>query len=60
MIKPRTEMGRACSGGGAYRVLVGKLEGRSLGRLDIYGRIILKWLLENWDGGHRLDQSGSG
>jgi hypothetical protein len=24
------------------------------------GRIILKWILEMWDGEHGLDQSGSG
>jgi hypothetical protein len=31
----------------AYRVLVGKPEGkRPLGRLDVGGRIILRWILE--------------
>ena len=24
------------------------------------GRIILKWIFREWDGGHRLDRSGSG
>jgi hypothetical protein len=24
------------------------------------GRIVLKWILERWDGGHGLDQSDSG
>jgi hypothetical protein len=44
-------MGRACSTHGekrhAYRILVGKPGGkRPLGRLDVSGRIILKWVLE--------------
>jgi hypothetical protein len=26
----------------------------------VHGRIILKWILEEWDGGHGLDLSGSG
>jgi hypothetical protein len=26
----------------------------------IHGRIILKWILEKWDEGHVLDQSGLG
>ena len=25
----------------------------------VEGRIILKWILENWDWGHGLDRSGS-
>jgi hypothetical protein len=34
-----------------FRILVGKPEGkRSLGRLDVGGRIILKWIFENKDG----------
>jgi hypothetical protein len=34
---------------GAYRVLVGKPEGRGpLGRIGVDGTIILKWILENW------------
>jgi hypothetical protein len=49
-------MGRACStnGGsrGVYRVLVGKPEGRNhLKDRIVDGRIILKWILENWNGG---------
>jgi hypothetical protein len=27
---------------------------------NIDGRIILKWILEEWDGGHGLDRSASG
>jgi hypothetical protein len=45
---------------GAYRALVGKPEGRR--RLEdpgVDGKIILKWTCER-DGGHGLDQSGSG
>jgi hypothetical protein len=48
-------MGRAfsCMGenGNAYRILVGKPEGRRpLGRLDIGRRIILKWILGEYGG----------
>jgi hypothetical protein len=46
---------------GAYSALVGKPEGRNhLEDPDVDGRIILKWIFERLDGGHRLDQSGSG
>jgi hypothetical protein len=39
----------------AYRVLVGKREGGShVEDPGIDGRIILKWILENWDGEHAL------
>jgi hypothetical protein len=41
---------------GAYMVLVGKPEGmRPHGRPGVDVRIILKWILEKWDGVHRLD-----
>jgi hypothetical protein len=44
---------------GAFRVLVGKPEGRNhLKDQGVDGRIIL--ILEKWDWGHGLDQSGSG
>jgi hypothetical protein len=46
---------------GAYRVLMGKPEGRRpLGRPRRMWRKILKWIFERLDGGHRLDRSGSG
>jgi hypothetical protein len=37
---------------GAYRILVGRPEGRRpLGRLRRRWRIILKWIFKKWDGG---------
>jgi hypothetical protein len=36
---------------GAFRVLVGKLEGKShKGDPGVDGRIILKWVLRKWNG----------
>jgi hypothetical protein len=41
---------------GACRILVGRPEGRHhLGDPGVDGRIILKWILKTWDGGHGLD-----
>jgi hypothetical protein len=50
-------MGGICStygeGRNAYRVLVGKPEGRNhLEDPDVDGRIILKWIFEKWDGAY--------
>jgi hypothetical protein len=43
-------------GRGVYRILVGTPEGRNhLEDPDVDGRIILKWILKKWDGGHGLD-----
>jgi hypothetical protein len=48
-----TDIGRACSiyeyRRSAYRILVGKPEERR--PLEKFRRIILKWILEKWDGG---------
>jgi hypothetical protein len=41
----------ACIGRTAYTVLVGKPEQKSHQEdLNVGGRIILKWILEKWDG----------
>jgi hypothetical protein len=34
-------------------------EGDHLKDIGVDGRIILKWILEKWDGWHGLDRSGS-
>ena len=44
----------------AYRVLMGKPEGRRPLERPRPGRIILKWIFKKWDEGHRLDCGGSG
>ena len=42
---------RMGEGRGVHRVLVGKPEGkRPLGRPDVDGRIILKWIFRKWEG----------
>jgi hypothetical protein len=39
---------------GVYRILVGKPEGkRPLGKPNIDGRIILRWIFRKWDVGAR-------
>jgi hypothetical protein len=44
-------MGRACSMHEEKRVLTGKPEGtRPQKNLDVGGRIILRWILEKYDG----------
>jgi hypothetical protein len=35
------------------------IEGDHMEHPDVDGRIILQWILENWDGGHGLDRSGT-
>jgi hypothetical protein len=61
----KNEMGRTCimygKRSGAYRVLVGKPEGRNyLKDIGMDGRMVLKSIWEKWNGGgHRLDLCGS-
>jgi hypothetical protein len=44
-----------------YKILVGKPEEkRPLRRPNVGGRIILRWMLEKYDGGYGLDRCGSG
>jgi hypothetical protein len=44
----------------AYRVLVGKPEGKRLLGRPRHGRIILRWIFRKQDGGQGLDLLGSG
>jgi len=58
-------MGGACSTyrarRGAYRVLVGKPEGKNhLKDPGVDGTMMLRWNFTKWEGGHELDWSGSG
>ena len=61
-----TEMGRACSlYGGTEEVHIGFWWGNlrvedHLKDAGVDGRIILKWVFERLNGGHRLDRYGSG
>jgi hypothetical protein len=44
-----------------YRVLVGKLEGKSyLEEPGVDGRLILRGIFRKWDVGHGLDRAGLG
>jgi len=46
---------------GAYRLLVGKPEGKNYFEdPGVDSKIILEWIFRKWDGGHGLDQAGSG
>jgi hypothetical protein len=43
-------LARAAYSKGAYRVLMERTEGKNhLEEMDLDGRIILKWILKNWD-----------
>jgi len=43
-------------GRGAYRLLVGRPEGKTpFGRPGVDEKIILKRIFDKWDGGHALD-----
>jgi hypothetical protein len=64
VIKSRKMMSRACSTYGGEEENTGfswgkMREGGCLEVPDVGGRIILKWIFMNWDGGHGLDRSGS-
>jgi hypothetical protein len=40
----------------AYRFIVGRPDGkRQLEYLQLDGRVILKWIIKKWKGGHVLD-----
>jgi hypothetical protein len=44
---------------GAYKVFVGRSEGKKPEDLGVDGKIILKWICRKWDVVHGVDSCGS-
>jgi len=52
---------RVVKGGGVYRILVGKPEGKNhLRDPGVDGMIILRWIFRKWDVGYGVNRVGSG